>query len=446
MRKSIQISDHFTFRKLLIFALPTILMMLTASLYAVVDGLFVANYAGKASFAAVNLIWPFPMIIGAFGYMFGSGGCALVSKILGECNKTRARGIFTSLVILAFLSSLLLSVGGYIHIEDVVIYLGVSEGNNLYDECVVYGRLIMCSMPFFVLLITWQPFMIAAEKPQWGLIITFISGGVNIILDTIFIYFMNKGVIGAGIATLISQMVGAILPIFYFIFWKPSDLYFSRPIWDWSAIKKVCANGLSEFIINVSMPIVNLLYIFFLWQIAGENGVGAYGVIMYVNMVFFSVFTGFSMGTAPIISFHLGARQMNEVKNIRKLSFYFLTISALSIVILSQLLAPFIAYGFSREDDIFRNVIYEAFAIYAFSFLFAPFNIFASSFFTALNNGRISAAIAISRILFFQVGAMLLLPIWFHLHGFWMSLPVAEILCLCLTIYFYKTRQSIYNY
>lgn len=444
-KPTIQLSDHFTYRKLLRFTMPTVLMMLFASFYVIVDGLFVSNCIGKDAFAAVNLIWPFPMIIGALGYMFGVGGCALVSKTLGEDDAKRARGLFSMFCLSALIYSILLSVIGFFFIDDVARFLGATEGQIL-DDCVTYGRLIMLSMPFFVLQTMFQPFMIAAERPSWGLIITFIAGCVNIIFDFVFIVLLHKEVAGAGWATLCSQMTGALLPMAYFWLKKPSDLYFSTPIFDLKAFKKACANGASEFIVNASVPIVNLLYVFALWRIGSVDGVGAYGVIMYVNVIFFSVYTGFSMGSAPVISYNYGAQRMSEVQNVKRRVLKILFVSAILVTLTAELLAPLVAWGFADGDTIFREIIYEAFAWYALSFAIAPFNIYASSFFTALNDGKVSAIISFSRILVFQIGAMLLLPLWLGIHGFWVALPVAELLCLTVTAYFYITRKKQYNY
>ncbi len=441
----IQLSDHFTYQRLLRFTMPTVLMMLFASFYVVVDGLFVSNCIGKDAFASVNLIWPFPMIIGALGYMFGSGGCALVSKTLGEGNVKRARGFFSMFCLSALSYSVLFSAIGFFFIDGVARFLGATEGPML-DDCVTYGRRIMLSMPFFVLQTMFQPFMIAAERPAWGLSITFASGLVNILFDAIFIVLLHMEVAGAGWATLLSQMTGALLPIVYFGIKKPSNLYLIWPIFDLKTFCKACSNGLSEFVVNASMPIVNLLYVFALWRIAGEDAVGAYGVIMYVNVIFFSVYTGFSMGSAPVISYNYGAQRMSEVQNVKRKVLKILIVSAIIVTVSAELLAPFVARGFAHGDIAFRNMIYEAFALYSLSFAIAPFNIYASSFFTALNNGKVSAIISFSRILLFQIGAISLLPLWFGIHGFWVALPVAELLCLLVTVYFYGTNKSRYKY
>lgn len=442
---TIQLSDLFTYRKLLRFTMPTVLMMLFASFYVIVDGLFVSNCIGKDAFAAVNLIWPFPMLIGALGYMFGSGGCALVSKTLGEGDAKRARGLFSMVCLSALSYSTLFSAIGFFFIDDVARFLGATEGQML-DDCVTYGQLIMFSMIFFVLQTMFQPFMIAAERPAWGLAITFAAGLVNILFDYVFIWLLNMKVAGAGLATLSSQMTGALLPVAYFWLKKPSDLYFSTPIFDLKAFKKACGNGMSEFVVNAAMPIVNLVYVYALWRIGGKDGVGTYGVIMYVNVIFFSVYTGFSMGSAPVISYNYGAQRMSEVQNVKRRVLRILLVSAIIVTLAAELLAPLVSWGFAGGDTKFREIIYEAFALYALSFAIAPFNIYASSFFTALNNGKVSAIISFSRILLFQIGAMSLLPICLGIHGFWVALPVAELLCLIVTVYFYQANKSQYNY
>lgn len=442
----IKLSDHFTYIRLLRFTMPTILMLLSASLYGVVDGLFIANCAGKTAFAAVNLIWPFPMLLGAIGYMFGAGGCALVSKTMGEGYYERARSYFTMLTITAVACGFLFASIGIFFIDDIANMLGAKSG-MIHVNCVVYGRYIMAAMPLFILQCMFQPYMIAAEKPKWGLAIIFVAGCVNVLLDYYFLYNKNMGVAGAGLATMISQAVGAVLPMFLFVGKKHSKLYFVSKIKiEPLVLAKTCANGASEFIVNASMPFVNLLYVYALWKVAGEDGVGAYGVIMYVNIVFFSFYNGLAMGSSPIISFHYGAHQMYEVRNVKRIVFCLLSISGLLLFVVAELTSPMIAGLFSKGDEVFGDIIERSFSLYALSFLFAPYNIYASAFFTALNNGKVSAAISFSRILFFQVGALLTLPIWFGIDGFWMALPIAEVLCLGLSIFLYLKFKPLYNY
>lgn len=447
MDKAIQLSDHFTYKRILRFTAPTILMMLFASLYGVVDGLIIAKYAGKAEFAAVNLIWPFPMLLGAVGYMLGTGGCALVSKVMGEGDVGEARRYFTMLTITAVVLGIILQLVGLASLDRVAVMLGAKSG-KIYEDSVAYGRLITLALPLFVLQTMFQPYMIAAEKPHWGMLIVGFAGFVNVVLDIWFIKYLGWGVRGAGWASFIGQFVGALLPILLFVFRHPSNLYFGKMVFDFKILARACYNGLSELIVNASMPLVNLLYVYLLLPIAGEDGVGAYGVIMYVNVVFFSVYNGFSMGSAPIVSYHYGAANMKEVKNIRKRMVRLLIVSSVTIVLLAEVMAQPIAIAFAGDDLPFRELVRKAFSFYALSFLFAPFNIYASSFFTALNNGKVSAIISFARIFLFQASAVLLLPHCFGLDimGFWVALPVAELMSLGLTTYLYLSCKPKYHY
>ena len=444
---TIQLSDHFNNRKLLRFTAPTILMMVFASVYGVVDGLFVSNAAGKTAFAAINLIWPSPMALGAIGYMFGTGGCALVSKILGEGDEKRARSYFTAITLVAFFFGTFLASAGYALVEKVAIMLGAHDP-VLLDYSVRYGRIIMMALPLFILQCLFQPFLIAAEKPGWGLMVTLFAGLVNILLDYLLVYKLNQDirlkVEGAGWATLGSQFIGAVFPIILFALNRGQKLYFSRPAITWEALLKSCSNGLSEFVINISAPLVNLLYVSMLLRQAGENGVGAYGVIMYVNVVFFGVYTGYSMGCAPIVSYHYGARNVREIVNVLRRSLLMMSVFAVAVFIAAEFFANNVASMFAGYDKEFQHIVYQAFSIYSISFLFAPFNIYGSSFFTAMNNGKASAVISISRVLVFQALAVLLLPRLFGTTGFWIALPVAELLTLLVTWYCFHACRKIY--
>ena len=440
----IQLSDHYTYRRLLKFTAPTILMMLCSSVYGIVDGLFIANYVGKRAFAAVNLIWPFPMLLGAVGYMFGSGGCALVSKTLGEGDEKKARVFFSFLTVTAFSIGAILAIIGMILLKDAAILLGAT--GNILGMSLQYGKYITAALPFFIMQCMFQPYMIAAEKPWRGFWIIFAAGVVNVFFDWLFIVELQMGVKGSGIATLLSQIVGAVLPFLMFVIYKPRNLFFGRIAAEWKVLRKACINGISEFVVNAAMPLVNLLYVYELLHNVGEDGVGAYGVIMYVNVLFFGIYNGFSMGSAPIVSYHYGACNTTEVKNVRKITTRLLLLSAIAVVVLAELFASQIGRAFSGLDSDFAEMISLSFSIYATSFLFAPINIYASTFFTALNNGKVSCIISFARIFLFQSGAVLLLPLTVGSNGYWWALPVAEFLCLFVTAYCYWKNKSKYNY
>lgn len=443
-KQAIQLSEHFTRRRLLRFTAPTILMMLFSSVYGVVDGLFVSNYTGKQGFAAVNLIWPFPMLLGAVGYMLGTGGCALVSKTMGEGQIEKTRSYFTMITLVALGLGVLLATFGYLLVDNVAKLLGARD--EVLRMGIEYGRWIILALPFFILQCMFQPFMVAAEKPWQGFGIVVMVGVVNVAFDYWLICVRGFGVWGSGLATFLSQIVGAVLPLLLFVYYKPAGLHFGKPVFEWTALRKACTNGISEFVVNASMPLVNLLYVYLLLHTVGEDGVGVYGVIMYVNIVFFGIYNGYSMGSAPIVSFHYGANNMDEVRNVRKISIRLLLLSALALWSVAEIAAWPIARLFAGYDYEFESMVKTAFALYAFSFLLAPFNIYASSFFTALNNGKVSAIISFSRILLFQTGTVLILPLCIGTNGFWLALPVAELLCLIVTVHFFSFCKPKYNY
>lgn len=441
---AIQLSDHFTYRRLLRFVLPSIVMMIFTSVYSVVDGLFVSNYVGKTQFAAVNLIMPFLMILGAVGFMIGTGGSALVAKTLGEGDKERANRYFSFLVYTTLISGIVLAVLGIAFMRPIAALLG-AEGEML-DYCVVYGSIILIALPAFMLQNTFQSFLITAEKPQIGLVITVIAGVTNIILDAVFIAVFNFGVAGAAVATAISQCVGGIVPLIYFLRKNKSLLRLTKAKFEGKILWKACTNGSSEFLTNISTSVVNMLYNAQLMSIAGENGVAAYGVIMYVNFIFIAIFIGYSLGSAPIIGYHHGAENYGELKGMFKKSLILVgsagvVLAALAVVLSAPLSKLFVGY----DQELFEMTS-RGFRMYAVSFVMCGFSIFGSSFFTALNNGIVSAAISFLRTLVFQILAVLILPMLLGIDGIWLAISAAELLALIVTVIFFITMRKKYRY
>lgn len=440
----IQLSDNFTYKKLLRFTLPSIIMMIFTSIYGIVDGIFVSNFAGKTPFAAINLIMPVFLIIGAIGFMIGTGGSALVARYLGEGRHEKANATFSMLIYVSLCFSFLISVLGAIYIRPVAHALG-ARGQMLSD-CVLYGRILLPSMFAFILQNELQAFMIVAEKPFLGLWVTVAAGVTNIILDALLVAVFKMGLAGAAIATAISQLVGGTFPLLYFIFTKKSPLRLVKARVDMRALFKTCANGSSEMMTNISMSLVTILYNFQLIRFAGENGIAAYGVIMYVNFIFVSVFIGFCVGSAPIISFHYGANNTLELKKLLKMSLVIIFSFSLVMTLVSILLAVPLSKIFVGYDKDLLAMTVRGFIIYCFSFMLAGFNIFGSSFFTALNNGLVSAIISFLRTLLFQVVAVLVLPIFLKLDGIWLSIIAAEALSFMVVLIFIKKMQSKYGY
>ena len=440
----IKLSDHFTYKRLFRFVLPSIIMMVFVSVYGVVDGLFVSNFAGKEEFTAVNLIFPFPMLLGAFGFMIGTGGSALVSITLGEGKKKEANESFSLLIYVTMIVGLVLTVMGVLFTEKIALLFG-AEGEIL-EYCVTYGRLLFLALVPFMLQNVFQSFLVTAEKPTFGLIITVISGVTNMVLDYIFIGILDGGVVGAALATGISQVVGGLIPLVYFILPNKSLLKLGKAKWNMRALWKTCFNGSSELMTNISISLVNMLYNFQLMNFAKEDGVAAYGVIMYVNFIFVAVFLGYAIGTAPIIGYHYGAGNKDEMKNVYRKSIGFNIVAGILMCIVAILLAAPLAKLFVGYDPTLYEMTKWGFTVYSISFVVMGLNIYGSSFFTALGNGLVSALLSFLRTLLFQVVALLVLPIFWGLNGIWFSIVAAEGVALILTLIFLGHYRKKYGY
>ena len=441
---TIQLSDNFSYKKLLRFTLPSIAMMIFTSIYGVIDGLFVSNFVGKQPFAAINLIWPVSMLLGAFGFMIGTGGSALVAKMLGEKKQQLANQTFSMLIFLSIAIGALISVLGFAFVRPISVAIG-AEGETL-NYCITYGRILLLATVAFVLQCEFQSFLVVAEKPQLGLAVTAAAGVTNIVLDALFIAVLKWGLVGAALATTLSQAVGAVIPLVYFALNKNSPLRLLKAGFNFKAVLQTCFNGSSEMMTNLSMSVVNILYNFQLMRLSGENGVAAYGVIMYVNFIFVSIFIGYSIGSAPVISYHYGAQNLDELKSLFKKSVVIISAFSAAMLFSAVLLAKPLSAVFVGYDKTLFDITARGLTIYSISFLFTGFNIFGSSFFTALNNGLVSAAISFLRTLVFQIISVLLLPVLFGLDGVWIAIIAAEGLSLIVTIAFIKRLRPVYHY
>lgn len=440
----IQLSEHFNFKKLLCFTFPSIIMLIFTSIYGVVDGFFVSNYAGKEPFTAVNFIMPVLMLLGCFGFMFGTGGGALISKTMGEGKSEKAKRIFSLIVYTSIICGIVLSVLGFILIEPVASMLG-AQGRLLTDS-VTYARIILIAIPAYILQYEFQCLFVTAGKPSLGLYVTIAAGLTNMILDALFVAVFKWGLEGAAAATAISQFVGGLVPLIYFACPNSSLLRLGKTHFDGKALLKACTNGASELMSNISMCIVSMLYNAQLLKYAGENGVAAYGVLMYVSLVFQAVYIGYSVGTAPIISYNYGAQNHTELKSLLKKSLISISIFAVMMFAASLALSKPLSYIFVGYDKELLNLTVRAFSIFSFSFLFSGYAIFGSSFFTALNNGLISALISFMRTLVFQIAAVLIFPLIWQVDGIWLSIVAAEVLSVIVTIIFLKANKKKYQY
>ena len=443
-KQPIRLSDHFSYSKLLRFTLPSICMMVFTSIYGVVDGLFVSNFAGKTPFAAINLVMPFIMILGGMGFMIGTGGTALVSKLMGEGKKDEANSTFSMMVLFTLLLGIVLSAVGFLTMRPVSYFLGATDA--MIDDCVLYGRIVTGFTFAFMLQNVFQSFFIAAEKPRLGLIVTVAAGITNMVLDALFIAVFNWGVAGAAIATVLSQCVGGVLPLIYFL--RPNDsLLRMRPTsLRLRPILQACGNGSSELMSNISSSLVGMLYNFQLMHLIGEDGVSAYGVLMYVQFIFVAIFIGYSIGCAPVVSFHFGAQNHNELKSLLRKSTLLMASGGVLLTIAARLLAAPLARLFVGYDAGLFELTSHAFRLFSWSFLLAGFNIFVSGFFTALNNGAISAAISFLRTLVFQTASVLILPLLLGVDGIWWAITVAEIFALLISLMFLYLKRNKYHY
>ena len=440
----IQLSDHFNYSKLLRFSFPSIIMLIFTSVYGVVDGFFVSNFVGKTPFTAVNFIMPFLMILGSAGFMFGTGGGALIAKTMGEGNAERAKNLFSLIVYTSAVCGFVLAVLGLLFIRPITAALGAK--GQLLEDSVTYGRVILAAIPAYILQYEFQCLFATAEKPVFGLYVTIAAGLTNIVLDALFVAGFSWGLEGAAAATALSQCVGGIVPLLYFACPNSSLLRLGRAAPDKKALVKTCVNGSSELMSNISMSIVSMLYNVQLLKYAGEDGVAAYGVLMYVSLVFQAVFIGYSVGTAPIIGYHYGAGDKAELKGLLKKSFVLVGAFAVMMFSAAFLLAEPLSLIFTGYDKGLLSLTVHGFSIFSFSFLFSGHAIFGSSFFTALNDGLTSAAISFLRTLVFEIAAVLILPLFWEVNGIWFSIVAAEIMAAVVTMLFLRLKQRKYQY
>lgn len=445
MKKTIiQLSDHFNFQRLLGFTFPSIIMMVFTSIYGVVDGFFVSNYVGKTPFAAVNFIMPLLIILGCAGFMFGTGGSALIAKNMGEGNMKKANELFSLIVYAAVACGILLMVLGLIFIRPVALLMGAK--GQLLDDSVLYGNIILIAQPFFILQYEFQCLFATAEKPKFGLYVTVTSGVTNMILDAIFVAIFHWGLVGAAAATAFSQFVGGVIPLIYFARKNSSQLQLGTCKFDGRALLKTCTNGSSELMSSISASVVGMLYNIQLMKYAGENGVAAYGVLMYVSMIFQAIFIGYSVGGAPIVGYHYGAQNYDELKNLRKKSIILINIFSILMFMAGQILAKPLSLIFVSYDRELLEMTIHAFTIFSFSFLLSGFSIFSSSFFTALNDGLTSALISFLRTMVFQSSTVMIFPMFWALDGIWISIVAAEVMATVVIILLLIGKQKKYHY
>lgn len=443
-KNKIQLSDHFTYGRMMRFTLPPVVMMIFTSIYGVVDGFFVSNFVGKSAFTAVNFVMPVIMILGGLGFMFGTGGSALIAKTLGEGDSERANGIFSMLILFSALCGVAIAGIGLAVLRPVVALLG-AEG-ELLENSILYARVVIIGIPALFLQYEFQSLLVTAEKPKLGLWVTVAAGVTNMALDALFVAVFRWGIVGAAVATVLSECIGGLLPVVYFFCKNTSRLRFTKPVFSGRDLLRICTNGSSELMSNIAMSLVSMLYNTQLLRYAGEDGVAAYGVLMYVSMIFVAVFFGFSVGTAPIIGFHFGAQNHGELKSLLRKSLTVISVFSVCMFALALGLAKPLSLLFVGYDETLMEMTLHAFFIFSFSFFFSGFAIYGSSFFTALNDGITSAIISFLRTLVFQIAAVLIFPLIWKLDGIWISIVAAEAMAVVVSAAFLVAKKKKYQY
>ncbi len=447
MKSTIQLSDHFNYWRLLRFTLPAMGMMLCTSVYSIVDGYFVSNFAGKTPFAAINLIMPFLMILSTVGFMMGTGGSAIVAKTFGEGDKERANRYFSLFVYTTVALGVFFSALGIVFARPLAMRLG-AEG-ELLRNAVLYARIILFALPFNVLQFLFQSFYVTAERPQLGLWVTIASGLTNVVLDAVLVILLPQEykLAGAAVATALSQLVGGLAPVLYFARRdNGSILRIGRAHFDCVAIFKACTNGSSEFMTNISMSLVGMLYNIQLMRHAGEDGLAAYGVMMYVSMIFCSIFVGYTVGVAPVVGYHDGARNHAELRGLLRKSVRLIGSFGLAMTLSAELLARPLAMIFVSYDAELLAMTVSGFRVFSLAFFFTGFAIFSSGFFTALNDGVTSAIISFLRTLVCEAAAILVLPALMGLRGIWLSFVTAEVMAVVFALFFLVVKRKRYHY
>ena len=440
----IQLSDHFTYSKLLRFVYPSIVMMVFTSIYSVVDGYFVSNFVGKTPFAALNLIFPVAGVFGAVGFMVGTGGSAIVARTLGEGWPEDANRYFSMMVEATVASGVVLTLLALWLMRPIAVLLK-AEGEML-EYSVLYGCVLSLGLVPFMLQNVFQSFLVAAERPKLGLAVTAAAGVTNMVLDLLFIAVFRWGLAGAAAATALSQAVGGVIPLVYFISGKNDVLRISWAKPEWRVLVDTCTNGFSEVMSNISSAVVGILYNLQLMRLAGENGVAAFGTIMYVNFFFLAISLGYSIGSSPIISYHYGAENYQELQGLFKKSMLLngatgLVMTAASILFAKPVTAIFVGY----DPELFA-LTSQGFLVYSLRYLFSSIVIFGSGFFTALGDGLTSAVISFLRAIVFQVASILLLPVLFGVDGIWLVGITAETLAVTVAAFFFWAKRDQFHY
>ncbi len=435
-----KIATEFNFIGLLRYAFPSTIMMIFISSYTIVDGLFVARFVNTDALSAVNIIFPLQQLFGSVGFMFATGGSALVGAMLGQKKDREASRVFSLLTATVLSFIVIASIFVYFFAEHLVRLLGADD--ILLPYGVAYIRTFVLFTPAQILQFMFQSFFITAGKPTLGLVSTLIAGAFNIVFDYIFIVPLNMGIEGAALATGLGSCIPAIVGLVFF-FKNKKGIHFTIPsITPW-AIKKACTNGSSEMVTNLSGAVTTLIFNLLMMRYAGSDGVASLTAVLYAQFVFVALFLGFSMGVAPVISYHYGAENKVYLNKIQSMSFSFVIVTSIGVFLLAFFGSSLVANAFAEKGTYVNELISFGMRLFSFSFLFSGVNIFASSHFTALSDGKTSALISFSRTFVFILIGVVIMTSLFQMNGMWLSIPFAELMTTIFVIIIYKKHRNM---
>lgn len=437
------ISQHFKPMQLIRYTMPSMIMMMFMSIYTIADGTIVSKFLGDSALSALNIAYPVVFLVNGIGIMLGTGGSAIIAKKLGEAKDQEAKENFSFFLFTGVVIGLILSALVFVFHAPIIRLLGATDA--LYQNTKLYLLISMAFAPITVLQLMFQCYFSTAGKPQYSLILTIAGGVVNVVLDLIFIGVLHMGVEGAAIATGLGQCILGFFGLFYFA-WKRDGLCFVKFPVHFQTLGQACYNGSSEMVSNLANAVVTLLFNLIMIRLAGEAGVAAITIVLYGQFLFNSLYLGFTIGVAPILSYHYGANTTDELQNVTRLSLIFISISSIVLALVAFLSSEFIVNVFVKPGTQTHAIACYGFALFSINYIFAGTNLFASSLFTALSDGTRSAILSFSRTLFWMVVCLLILPSLFGLTGVWLAVPVAEFLTFLLSLIFLWKYNSKFHY
>ncbi|UDN61258.1 MATE family efflux transporter [Clostridioides sp. ES-W-0016-02] len=437
------LAKKFTFTSLLSFAIPNVIMMISLSMYIIVDGMFISRLLGTIALSSTNMVYPAISFEMAVAIMVATGGSAIVARKMGEGKQEEARKNLSFLIIVEIFIGIFIAIIGNLFIDEIILFLGASSIQA--PLCITYAKILFSFAPAFFLQTAFQTFLVTSGKPTLGLIVTLLAGVVNIVLDYIFMVPLNMGIAGAAIATGLGYCIPAIVGLAYFFFARNNPLHFVKPELNWNVLFRSCTNGSSEMVTNLANAVTTFMFNYTFLQYYGENGVASITIILYFQYIFTAIYFGYSNGIAPIISFKYGHGDKKQLQDIFKNSILFLIISSIvSNILIHLTITKSLTIFTSINSDVYNITLY-GFSFYSLAFVIMGFGIFSSAMFTAFSDGKTSAIISFSRTFIFILGAILILPNIFGEIGVWIAVPVAEFLGLFISLLF-LIRKKHYGY